>query len=108
MEINYNHVISDVETCDIVLSGNRGQLDVTGILNGSVTVKSPAVFVLHGIMNGILQIEDGASAKIYGILNSDIIQNNGSLDVYGMILCKNQIVGNSVLHDGCVVNGVQH
>ena len=52
MKINYNHKIPDVVTDDIILSGKYGDLDVTGVLNGSVTVKAPAYFILHGIMKG--------------------------------------------------------
>ena len=43
MEINYNHKIPDVVTDDIILSGKYGDLDVTGVLNGSVS-KSSRIF----------------------------------------------------------------
>lgn len=108
MEINYNHKISGVVTDDIILRGTYGDLDVTGVLNGSVVVKAPAHFVIHGVMNGNLQIEDGAHVELRGILNAESIQNNGSFDVFGIISCKSIVLTNATLHACCVVNGTQY
>lgn len=108
MEINYNHKIPGVVTDDIILRGTYGNLEVTGVLNGSVVVKAPAHFVIHGVMNGNLQIEEGASVELRGILNAESIQNNGSFDVFGIISCKNIVLANATLHAGCIVNGIQH
>lgn len=108
MEINYNHKISDVVTEDIILQGKYGDLDVTGILNGSVVVKAPAHFSIHGIMNGDLQVEDGASVEIYGILKAESVQNSGKLDIIGSVTCDNITLSHVTLHPGCIVNGVHY
>lgn len=108
MEINYNHKIPDVVTDDIILSGKYGDLDVTGVLNGSVTVKAPAYFILHGIMKGDLLVEEGAHAAIHGVLKADAIQNRGSLDIFGTVTCQSVDLGSVVLHPGCIMNGVKY
>ena len=108
MDINYNHPIADVKTENIVLSGNRGDLLITGILNGAVVVKAPATLRIQGIMNGDLVVDEGAFVEIRGILNAKSILCAGVLDIYGIVTCASGVPRSAVFHDGCVVNGVQH
>lgn len=109
MEINYNYKMADVVKDDIVLYGKYGDLNLIGILDGSVTVKAPAHFIISsGIMNGNLLIEEGAHTAIHGILNADAVQNHGSLDIFGIVNCQSIDLGSAVLHPGCIVNGVKY
>lgn len=108
MNINYNHQIADVKTQNIVLSGSSGNLLITGILNGSIVVKAPAILHVQGIMNGDLVVDEGAFAEIRGVLNAKSILSAGVLNIYGIVTCSSGIPSNAVLHSGCIVNGVQY
>jgi len=108
VEINYNYEIRAPKSENIVLYGKNGNLLISGILNGSLVVKAPAIAQITGIMNGDLIIEDGASVELRGILNAKAIQNSGRFDVYGIISCVSGIPDTATLNAGCVVNGIKH
>lgn len=109
MDINYNHVIGDIQSKDIIVSGGCGNLLVSGILKGTVIVIGPAAYKLTGIMNGDLQVRDGGSTQIYGTLNANTIQClDGALEIFGIVNCNTGIPENAILHTGCIVNGTKH
>lgn len=108
MDINYNHEIPDVKTENIILSGEYGNLLITGILNGAVIARAPSKLQVRGIMNGDLIVDEGASAEIRGILKATSIVCAGVLDIYGIVTCVTGIPSNAVLHKGCIVNGVKY
>ena len=56
-----------------------------GIITGNVTVTRDAEFALRGIVNGNITIFESSAVYLRGVVNGDVINNGGSLEVYGII-----------------------
>lgn len=108
MEVNFNNTVIGVRDDNIVVSSNRGNLDVRGILSGAVIVNDSAKFTLHGIMHGDLLVNEGGTTEIYGTLDAPAIQSHGQLDIYGSVTCPLGVPETAILHPGCIVNGVKY
>lgn len=79
-----NHLFGNIEiTIDTELSG---------MISGSVIVKSPNSFYAIGMINGSVVIEDNAKMVLNGTVNGDII-NEGFCEIYGRV--NGKIIGPS-------------
>ena len=107
-EMDHHYTALDIQTDDFVVSTRRGDMDVQGILTGSVIVNQQAKFAVNGIMHGDLLVNEGATVEIRGVLDAPTILSRGQLDIYGTVICPMGVPETAVLHPGCVVNGVKY
>jgi len=56
-----------------------------GMIVGNVTVTGAAEFVLRGMVRGTVTVLENSVVYLHGTVNGDVINNGGSLEVYGMI-----------------------
>ncbi len=59
--------------------------ELTGMVSGSVTVRSGVKFVLSGMVAESLVIEDGAKVEVFGMIGGDVINHGGELQIDGLV-----------------------
>ena len=59
-----------------------------GVVEGTVSVSSNAVFQVHGIVNGDLILKKPSTVYLNGIVNGNVINSGGHLEVFGVIKGK--------------------
>jgi len=96
------------ERVDKVIPGARvksgGALDVSGMVNGDVTVERGAYAVVRGSVNGAV-VNNGGTVEIHGMV-SRLQTNGGTTTVYGMV---QSVSGSGTVRykAGAIVGGVR-
>lgn len=75
-EMDHHYTALDIQTDDFVVSTRRGDMDVQGILTGSVIVNQQAKFAVNGIMHGDLLVNEGATVEIRGVSPTFLLQGS--------------------------------
>jgi predicted acyltransferase (DUF342 family) len=63
----------------------REDTQVQGIINGRVYVEKGAHLFHYGMINGTVTVDKGSEAQIFGFVKGDVINNGGSLKVFGTV-----------------------
>lgn len=63
----------------------REDTQVQGIINGRVYVEKGAHLFHYGMINGTVTVDKGSEAQIFGFVKGDVINNGGSLMVFGTV-----------------------
>lgn len=58
---------------------------IQGIINGSVYVEKGAHLFHYGMIKGTVTVDKGSEAQIFGFVKGDVINNGGSLIVFGTV-----------------------
>ena len=67
---------------DLNLSGD---LELAGVVTGTVTVPPGAYLRMSGLIAGNLVVERKARAKISGVVDGSVINNGGTVHVSGIV-----------------------
>ncbi len=74
--------INDSITGNLIISVDTS---IQGTIKGSVSVGSDCNLILNGTIAKDLIIEENSKAELNGVVSGNVINNGGSLRVYGVI-----------------------
>ena len=60
-------------------------LEITGLVSGTVTVPPGGYLLLHGMITGDLVVQKTARAIIHGIVSGAVLNHDGDVEIYGMV-----------------------
>lgn len=75
-------VIENIHKGNLELSGD---LEVLGIVEGTVTVPAGTFLTLKGIVTGNLIVSKNGSATVNGIVNGRVHNDGGNVRIFGII-----------------------
>ena len=84
------------------------ELDLHGIVEGSVRVVAGGILHAHGVINGNVVVATGGRADIQGTVNGAVANDGGSLTVAGVVTgAVDPRSGTTDIRPGAIVNGVR-
>ena len=67
---------------DLTLSND---LEISGLISGTVTVPSGRHLLLHGMIAGDLIVEQDAHVTIHGTVNGVVLNHGGDVEIFGTV-----------------------
>lgn len=80
-------------------------VEVTGQINGKVTLEQGGKLSLRGQINGNVVIREGSEMFLHGTVNGDVLNDGGLLHVFGVIngrLFRER--GKTLIQDFAIIN----
>ena len=74
-----------------------------GMVIGGVAVDPGVHFVLRGMIVGDLTLKDGSKTELHGMVKGNVLNNGGSLKVYGMVIGSIEGTGQTTVDPRAVV-----
>lgn len=78
-------------------------LQLNGLITGSVTVTSGVNFHLNGMVSKNVRLEPGSNAVINGTVSGELRNEGGTVTIGGVVGILVKIAGTTTVRDGAVV-----
>ncbi|WP_158783808.1 hypothetical protein [Pantoea sp. BAV 3049] len=93
--------ITGMHKGDMVLNGD---ISITGMVCGRVTVKKKAKVEVSGVITGHLWVEEDGSLVLTGMATDGLTNNGGNVDIYGTVTGGlKELSGVTNKHDGSLI-----